>query len=83
MSFSDRPTLTGWQKFGCALVSLIGFAVSFLGLAMAALGHCAPAPDGTGCENDGFFKFLFFPGTAIVSLMIGISMIMYFMRDKD
>ena len=83
MSFSDQPTLTGWQKLGCAVVAIIGIIVVSVGLGMAALGHCAPQADGTGCENDALIKFIAFPGTAILFFVIGILMMKYFMRDKN
>ncbi len=81
MSFSDRPTLTGLQKLGCFIVALVGI-ITFMGLILAALGHCAPNEDGTGCENDGLLKFVAFPGTAIFFLILGTAMIWLFMRDK-
>ncbi len=83
MSFSDRPTLTGPQKFGCFIVAAVGIVVTFMGLILAALGHCAPEADGTGCESDGIIKFIAFPGTAIFFLVLGAQMIWFFMRDKD
>ncbi len=83
MSYRDRPTMTGRQKLGCAVVASVGIIVLFFGLILAALGHCAPHPDGTGCENDGMIKFIAFPGTAILFVSIGILMIRFFMRDKE
>ena len=82
MSFADRPTLSGAQKLGCFIVAAVGIVVTFMGLTLAALGHCAPEVDGTGCESDALVKFVAFPGTAIFFLIVGLAMIWFFMRDK-
>jgi hypothetical protein len=38
----------------------------------AAMGDCAPNPDGTGCENDSVERFLMFPVFLILSVVIGV-----------
>ena len=68
---------------GCAVVAGLGIIVVFFGLILGVLGHCAPHPDGTGCENDGLIKFIAFPGTAILFVSIGILVIRFFMRGKE
>jgi hypothetical protein len=49
----------------------------------AALGHCVPAPDGTGCENDGLFKFMLFPGSLILVVIGGILLARYMTKDRS
>ncbi len=76
MSFTDRPMLTGRQKFGCASVAVFGIVVTFFGLIGNALGSC---PE---CNPNPILNFMLFPGTAIFFLVVGVSMIWYFLRDK-
>ncbi len=84
MSFSDQPSpLTLWQKLSCLGVAVTGFLVTAFGLLIASLGHCAPEPDGSGCENVGIEKFLWFPGTAIFFVLAGVVMTWFFIRKNN
>jgi hypothetical protein len=49
----------------------------------AALGDCAEGPDGLGCENDGVIKFLMFPGSLILVIVIGIFLARSAMRNES
>jgi predicted benzoate:H+ symporter BenE len=77
VSFSDKPGLSGRQKFGCALVAAIGVLVTGLGAIFAALGSC---PE---CDANPVSQFLLLPGIPIFFIGVGIFMIWHFMRDKD
>ena len=71
------------KMIGCFVFGLIGcFVVVFL-LFGAAIGDCAPRVDGTGCENDGLIKFLMFPGSLVVLIIIGIFAAWRVTKDKD
>lgn len=71
MSYADDGDGEARRRaLGCLGLG-IGLSVvnSFL-LLNAATGDCAPNPDGSGCENDSFVRFLMFPGFLIVTLLI-------------
>lgn len=82
MSYNERSDLSGSEKFGCAIVALIGIIATFVGM-IAQIGDCFPAPDGTGCESDRWIKLMWFPGTPLLFLCIGFAMIAFFKRDKN
>ena len=76
MGFSDRPLLTGCQKFGCAVVAAIGIFCSFVALILAALGSCSE------CDPNPVVQFILVPGVPILFVGVGILMIRNFIRDK-
>jgi hypothetical protein len=76
VSFSDRPSLTGRQKLGCAAVAAMGVLITGLGGAIAALGSCSE------CDSNPVVQFLLIPGIPIFFIGVGIFMIWYFMRDR-
>ena len=81
MSFSDRHTIPPLKAAGCVLYAVLGTLLVMFLLVGAALGHCAPNPDGTGCENDGLIKFLMFPGSLILVVLGGVVLARWTMRD--
>ncbi|WP_294261317.1 hypothetical protein [uncultured Sphingomonas sp.] len=83
MSFSDRPTVSPLAAAGCLLFGIVGAIIVGLLAVGAALGHCAPQPDGTGCENSGLIDFLMFPGSLIVALLGGIWLARFVTRDRN
>jgi hypothetical protein len=83
MSYSDQPGYGSPKMIGCALIGLAGCFVPAMLLVGAAMGHCATDADGTGCENDGLIKFLMFPGSLIVLVMIGLFAAWRVTRDRD
>jgi hypothetical protein len=79
VSFSDRSgSLTFWHNESCPGAAIIGFLAIMFGMFIAGLGHCSPDIDGSGCEDAGLFKFLWFPGTAIFFILLGIAMVSFF-----
>lgn len=67
---------------GCAVVALLGVPIVLLGLTFAGLGHCAPAPDGSGCENEALEKFLWFPGSLIAIVVVGIAVVRFLSKGE-
>jgi len=83
VSFADRPTIAPLRKAGCILYCIIATLFVLLMLVGAALGDCAEGPDGLGCENDGVIKFLMFPGSLILVIVIGIFLARSAMRNES
>ena len=83
MSFSDRPTVVPLAATGCLLFGIVGAIVVGLLAFGAALGHCAPQPDGTGCEDSELINFMMFPGSLIVALIGGIWLARFVTRDRN
>ncbi len=82
MSFGDKPSLTIGQKVGCLAYGLVAFIIVTNGLIFVSTGHCAPEYDGTSCEYDGLTKFIIFPGSLIASIVGGIFLVRYMMKDR-
>ncbi len=70
MSFGQRPLVSTRGKVGCFGLATILAVLNLWLLAGAAMGHCAPNADGTGCEDDALVRWLMFPGFLFVSLAI-------------
>jgi hypothetical protein len=83
LSFSDKPGYGSPKMVGCFIAGLVGSLFVTFMLVGAAMGHCAPNEDGTGCENDGLIKFLMFPGSLILLIGIGIFAAWRLTKDKD
>ena len=81
MSFSDRPALSGSQKLGCFLYG----AVSVLVVAFCTIlsGLRCEGVEPSKCTRAGIGDFLLFPGSAILAIVGGILLALYFMRDRD
>ena len=70
MSYRERQTANFMKVLVTTAVGLIiAVLVVFFAIA-AAMGDCAPNPDGTGCENDGLMRFLMFPGSLVIGSII-------------
>ena len=82
MSFTEQPGLTVAQKLGCFIYCLFAILAGAFGILFSALGHCAPSPDGTGCENDSLGKFLAFPGLPILLFIGGVLIVRHMTKDK-
>ena len=67
---------------GCFALGLIGCAIVAFMLVGAAMGDCAPSYDGTGCEHAGLIRFLMFPGSLILFVVIGIIAARHVMKDS-
>jgi hypothetical protein len=83
VGYSNKSLLTTHQKialFAYALASIIAVGYALL---VAALGDCAPKIDGSGCEFDGLIRFLFFPGSLIISVIGGFVLVRYMMKDSS
>lgn len=83
MSSSDRPTIPPLKALGCiayGVIATCAVVVMFMG---AAMSDCAPEVDGAACENDGFVRFLMFPGSFIAALAIGLLMSRWALRNDD
>ncbi|MBQ0772943.1 hypothetical protein [Parasphingorhabdus sp.] len=82
MSFTEQPGLTVAQKLGCSIYSLSAIVVGVFGILFSALSHCAPNPDGSGCENDGVAKFIAFPVLPILLFIGGVLLVRHMTKDK-
>jgi hypothetical protein len=82
LSYDEQSDLSGSERFGCAIVALIGIIATFVGL-IAQMDDCVPAPGGTGCESVRWIKLMWFPGIPLLFLCIGFGMIAFFKRDKN
>jgi len=50
----------------------------------AAMGDCADGPNGEGCPKyDGLIRFLMFPGSLVLVIVIGIFLARWAMRDES
>ena len=58
------------DKIGCFLLGIGIFVVVAILAIIAILGDCAPEVDRATCESDGLAKFLMFPGSAILGLIL-------------
>jgi len=83
VSYSDEPGYGGLRMIGCFMLCIIGCLISAFLLVGAAMGDCAPAADGTGCENSGIVRFLMFPGSLILLIAIGIFAARRVTKDRD
>ena len=83
MSFSDRPTVSPLKQVGCILYCAIATLLVLLMLVGAAMGNCAEGPDGAGCENEGVIKFLMFPGSLILVIVVGIFLARWAVRNES
>ncbi len=80
MSFASQPTMSLPAKLGCFAVGLVLVGLSMLFLTGAAMGHCAPEADGSGCEYDGLIKFMMFPVFPIASVIFMVWFVRRLMR---
>jgi hypothetical protein len=83
VSFSDEPTIRPAKKLGCILYCVVATLFVLLMLPGAAMGDCADGPNGAGCENDGFIRFLMFPGSLILVIVVGIFLARWAMRNEN
>ena len=83
MSFSDQPTVPPRKRAGCILYSTVATIFVLLMLLGAAMGDCADGPGGAGCENDGVSRFLMFPGSLILVIVIGIFLARWAVRSEN
>ena len=83
MSLSGKTKYTGLQMIGCSLTGLIGGIVVTFMFFIAAMGDCVKNDDGTGCEHDGLIRFLTFPGSLILLIVIGIFAARHVAKDKS
>jgi hypothetical protein len=82
VSFSDRPTLTRWQKLGCLVYLTIGVLITPIFFLVSVLGGC-PAFASPDCRPlSDFALFMWFPGSLILILAGGFAMLKLFMRDR-
>lgn len=79
MSFGDQYGFTPAQKLGCAAYAVIGGLITFYFMASAALGDC---PSKDACISKAMRDLMFF-GTPLVTLVGGVLLTRYFMRDKN
>jgi hypothetical protein len=70
MSFSEKPSVSGRSKIGCLVLAFILIGVNAWLIVGAAMGQCAPEPDGTGCENDALIRWWMSPGFFYISMAI-------------
>jgi hypothetical protein len=70
MSLSEKPSVSGRSKIGCFVLAFIVIGVNAWLIVGAAMGNCAPDPDGTGCENDALIRWWMSPGFLYVSMAI-------------
>ena len=78
MNFSDRPSLTIAQKLGCAIYILLGGLMSSFMMIGAALSDCASEGQ---CLSE-FTRTIMFFGTPLITLIGGVFLINFFMRDE-
>ena len=84
MSFSDRPAIPPRKTVGCIAYCVIAALFVFYMLVGAAMGDCADGPNGEGCpEHIGLIRFLMFPGSLILVIVIGIFLARWAMRDES
>ena len=83
MSFSERPELTGRQKFGCGVYFVFALIASIFLFLLSTFGQCG-AWAGSDCVQPSPALLLaFFPGGPIALFIGGILLTKYFKRDKD
>ncbi|MPS69616.1 hypothetical protein ACLIMP_12495 [Novosphingobium aerophilum] len=81
MSFSDSGTSLK-QHLGCIGGGLLGSAFVVTLLGGAAMGDCG-RPGSAECKNDGLIKFLMFPGSLIVLILVGLFAAWRMTKDRD
>jgi len=77
VSYTDRPWLTGWQKLGCLAYFLVASAV----VAEFAIMGLAPSSDEP--EPPLWLSLLYFPGAAIIAVLLGGLLLHIFTRDRE
>ena len=84
MSFGGRPTIPPGRAVGCVLYCVVATLFVFFLLMGAAMGDCADGPNGEGCPKyDGLIRFLMFPGSLVLVIVIGIFLARWAMRDES
>ena len=78
MSYSDLK-LSLAQKLGCAIYAAIGGLISFYMMVGAALGDCTSENE---CISEATRAVMFY-GTPLLTLVGGVMLTKYFMRDKE
>ena len=81
MRYSGRPSPGPLRLVVLAVATLFIVAVVFFFLIGAAMGDCAPNPDGTGCEHDGLIRFLMFPGSLIAGFIAIFLLVRWAMKS--
>jgi hypothetical protein len=83
VSYSDQPIVPPLKKVGCIIYCIVATLFVVLMVLGAALGDCPRNDDGTGCENDALIKFLMFPGSLILVIVIGIFLARWAVRNES
>ena len=78
MNFSEKTGLSVAQKLGCATYAVVGGLIAFYMMVGAALGDCSSEND---CINETTRAIMFY-GTPLLTLVGGLLLTQYFMRDK-
>ncbi len=79
MSFKDASRFTSLQKLGCAAYAIVGILVSLVFMGSAALGDC---PSENDCISETTRALMFY-GAPLLTLLGGVLLARFFMRDKD
>ncbi|KPH59366.1 hypothetical protein ADT71_23625 [Novosphingobium sp. ST904] len=66
----------------CIGGGLLGSAFVVTLLGGAAMGDCG-RPGSAECKNDGLIKFLMFPGSLIVLILVGLFAAWRMTKDRD
>ena len=78
MSYLDQPTLTGWQKLGCAGYFMVVAVVSYIALMIVVFDGWDEPP------MPRWQSLLIFPGSALLAIFGGGALLAkLFMRDKN
>jgi hypothetical protein len=77
VSFSDRQTLSNWQKVGCAIYFAISMVVCFIALSVWMFDGWDEPP------MPRWIGVLVFPGTPLIAFAGGCLLMTYFSRDKN
>jgi hypothetical protein len=84
VSFSDNRTIAIRRPFGCMAYCIFATLLVVYMLLGAAMGDCADGPNGEGCSKyDGLIRFLMFPGSLILVIVIGIFLARWAMRNES
>lgn len=78
MSFSDKPSLTGWQKLGCPIYLIVASFIVAILMIGAVLADCASE----SCMPD-WQRLMLFPGSLAVAIIGGAILTKFFLRDRD
>ena len=76
MNFADRPTLTIWQKLGCAAYFMLMAAICFFAFVAVVFDGWDEPP------MPVWASFLLFPGMPIAAVFGGGFILHFFMKPK-